>query len=137
VLLASPPLGASGQAGIYGIVERVVFEPDAQAPERVQVWGAFALIERLIQRMMSAYDGPNATTVGGQFFTNYVFAQPKRGYMYFKLPTEPVAQLVGDDDICIGHTNRCERCDESAPQELGHHVVLSGRAEQGRSRGHG
>jgi hypothetical protein len=85
VLLASPPLGASGQAGIYGIVERVVFEPDAQAPERVQVWGAFALIER----MMRAYVGPNATTVGGQFFTNYVFAQPKRGYMYFKLPTEP------------------------------------------------
>ena len=35
-------LVASGPIGVYGIVEKVVFEPSASAPERIQVWGAFA-----------------------------------------------------------------------------------------------
>jgi hypothetical protein len=81
--VALAPVGASGQAGIYGIIERVVFEPNAQAPERVQLWGAFALVER----MMSAYPGlNNMTEVQGQFFTNYPFGPASRGYIYFKLP---------------------------------------------------
>jgi hypothetical protein len=30
---------------VYGVVDRVVFEPDRAAPERVQVWGVFALAD--------------------------------------------------------------------------------------------
>jgi hypothetical protein len=79
---AAIDLLASGQAGIYGIVERVGFEPNERSPERIQVWGAFALIER----MPAPVSGTSMTTVDGQFFTNWVYRQPTRGYLYFKLP---------------------------------------------------
>jgi hypothetical protein len=67
VVLLAPSLRASGPVGIYGIVERVVFEPNEQAPERIQVWGAFALV-----------DGGTAAPVAN--------STPTRGYLYFKLP---------------------------------------------------
>jgi hypothetical protein len=67
--LAAVELLASGQAALYGIVERVVFEPGRDRPERVQVWGAFALMEHVP-------DG----------FTGYVYQEPARGYLYFRLP---------------------------------------------------
>lgn len=70
---ASIAVAASGGAGIYGIVERVVFEPNAQAPERVQVWGAFAYV-----------DGG----VGSAGATSPV----RRGFLYFKLPVSGAAQ---------------------------------------------
>ena len=73
---AAIDLWASGQAGVYAVVERVVFEPATGPPERVQVWGAFALMERR-----------------GQGFTEYVYRKPVRGYMYFKLPPE-IADVV-------------------------------------------
>ena len=61
-------LAASGPIGIYGIVERVVFEPNEAQAERVQVWGAFAVVEEEF--------GAGAS-------------QPARGYLYFRLPTLP------------------------------------------------
>lgn len=64
LFLKVPSLCASGSVGIYGIVERVIFEPNDQAPERIQVWGAFAFAEG---------DGQTVSPV-------------KRGYLYFKLP---------------------------------------------------
>ena len=68
VLLAGAVnLGASGPLGIYGIVEKVIFEPNEQSPERIQVWGAFAYVE---------------TSVVGQSMT---VSSPKRGYLYFRL----------------------------------------------------
>ena len=60
---------ASGQAGVYGVIEKVVVEPASGPAERVQVWGAFALMETI-----------------GSGFTGYVYKQPQRGYLYFKLP---------------------------------------------------
>lgn len=60
---------ASGQAGVYGVIEKVVVEPASGPAERVQVWGAFALMETM-----------------GRGFTGYVYKQPQRGYLYFKLP---------------------------------------------------
>lgn len=66
VLAGAVHLGASGPLGIYGIVEKVVFEPNEQAPERIQVWGAFAYV-----------DG-----VGAQSLT---VSAAKRGYLYFRL----------------------------------------------------
>jgi hypothetical protein len=37
---------ASDRVGIYGIVDKVVFEPSAENPERVQIWGSFAVATR-------------------------------------------------------------------------------------------
>jgi len=62
----APIVSASGPLGIYGIVEKVVFEPNEQTPERVQVWGAFAYVED-----RSPSDVSPVT----------------RGYLYFRLPT--------------------------------------------------
>ena len=45
VAAAGVVTSASGPVGIYGIVQRVVFEPSERAPERLQVWGAFAYAE--------------------------------------------------------------------------------------------
>jgi hypothetical protein len=56
---------ASDFVGIYGIVDRVVLEPNADHPERVQVFGIFSVA---------------ANTNG----TEYLPAQ--RGYLYFRLP---------------------------------------------------
>lgn len=55
---------ASDPVGIYGIVEKVVFEPNEQSPERIQIWGAFAAVEGT-----------------GQGFFNV-----KKGYLYFVDP---------------------------------------------------
>jgi len=57
------PALASDPVGIYAYVDRVVLEPNDTAPERIQVWGGFAL----------------AHGRGDQ----YTAAQ--RGYMYFKV----------------------------------------------------
>jgi hypothetical protein len=58
---------ASDPVGIYAIVDKVVFEPSDAAPERVQVWGAFAIAK-----------GRGET-----------YEPAERGYMYFKLGSEP------------------------------------------------
>jgi hypothetical protein len=60
---------ASGPLGIYGIVEKVVFEPNETAPERVQVWGAFAYVD------------------GGAGHELGAWTEARRGYLYFKIPT--------------------------------------------------
>lgn len=66
---AAVTLSASGQSGVYAVVDKVVVEPADGPAERIQVWGAFALMER-----------------SGQGFTSYVFTRPARGYMYFRIP---------------------------------------------------
>jgi len=71
--LAAVTLSASGQSGVYAVVDKVIVEPPAGPAERIQVWGAFALMER-----------------SGQGFTSYVFTQPARGYMYFRIPEDAV-----------------------------------------------
>jgi hypothetical protein len=55
---------ASGPAHIYAVIDNVVLEPNDKAPERIQVWGIFAVWNASV----SAYD------------------DPARGYMYFRLP---------------------------------------------------
>ena len=68
LLLATSALLASGQVGIYAVVSKVVFEPNDKAPERIQIWGAFTLVD-------------GGTGTGGKMLT------PQRGYLYFVLPT--------------------------------------------------
>src|SRR5687768_763042 len=63
---AGPVVSASGPLGVYGIVEKVVFEPNERTPERVQVWGAFAYVE-----------GRSPSDI----------SPVTRGYLYFRLPT--------------------------------------------------
>lgn len=64
---------ASDRVGIYGIVDKVVFEPNAENPERVQIWGAFAVATRNDRDL---YD------------------PVQRGYLYFAVPVRlaPLAQ---------------------------------------------
>ncbi len=68
LLTPAEPVRASGPLGIYGIVEKIVFEPNEQAPARIQVWGAFAY----------------ADGTAGESLT---ISPARRGYLYFRLPT--------------------------------------------------
>jgi hypothetical protein len=77
VLTAAVHLTASGPLGIYGIVERVVFEPNEQAPERIQLWGAFAYV-----------DG-----TPGESLT---ISPVRRGYLYFRLPGESDGRVTAE-----------------------------------------
>jgi hypothetical protein len=70
-LAMSVVLHASDRVGIYGVVEKVVLEPSETAPQRVQVWGAFALA-----------DGSGST-----------YHAPQRGYLYYTCPS-------GQESIC-------------------------------------
>jgi hypothetical protein len=63
---------ASDPTGIYAFVDRVVFEPNETAPERIQVWGGFAL---------AMTENRND------------YHPAERGYLYFKL-------RPGDEEIC-------------------------------------
>ena len=65
---------ASGQAGVYGVLERVVFEPASGDPQRIQLWGAFMLVEHL----------------PGQGFTGYPFGPPSTRLHVFHPPGRPV-----------------------------------------------
>jgi hypothetical protein len=62
------PVSASGALGIYGIVEKVIIEPADGAPERIQLWGAFAFVDG---------DARFGTTM----------SVAKRGYLYLRMPT--------------------------------------------------
>ena len=76
VLLCIAVVGAraSDPIGIYGFVDRVVFEPNDAAPERIQVHGGFALA---VPRSKS----------------NQEYRDAERGYLYLKL-------RAGDEEIC-------------------------------------
>ena len=63
--LATDDLRASDPIGVYAIVDRVVVEPSSGPPQRIQIWGAFALARP---------DNPD----------DYGAAQ--RGYLYFTCP---------------------------------------------------
>jgi hypothetical protein len=69
--LLAATVSASGQAAVIGVIERVVLEPSAEAPERVQIWGAFTIAEHMPGQGLTGYTGERA-----------------RGYLYFKLSTD-------------------------------------------------
>jgi hypothetical protein len=58
---------ASGPIGIYALVDKVAFEPNADKPERVRISGVFSVAE----------ETPDNSTV---------YSAPQRGYLYFGLP---------------------------------------------------
>ena len=53
--------GPGWVGGVIGIIDKVVFEPNEDEPERVQIWGVFTLDE--------VYD----------------YGPPKRGYLYYSI----------------------------------------------------
>jgi len=57
---------ASDPVGIYALVDKIVFEPNETNPERVQVWGAFAVAEGY----------------------GYTYKNAERGYLYYKVNSE-------------------------------------------------
>ena len=57
-------LNASGPIAVYALVERVVFEPNPETPERIQVFGIF----------ITAAERSNS------------YSDPQRGYLYFTVP---------------------------------------------------
>ena len=62
----APRATASDPVGIYALVDRVVLEPKDEAPERIQVWGAFSIA-----------DAKN----------RHLYQPTQVGYLYFALPT--------------------------------------------------
>jgi hypothetical protein len=43
LLLTQVSLAKNGDIGIYGIVDKVVFEPSKHSPQRIQIWGLFVV----------------------------------------------------------------------------------------------
>src|SRR5262245_10902583 len=66
------PVLASDPVGIYAVIDKVVLEPSSGAPERVQVWGTFALSDG------KSGDG---------------YLAPQKGYLYLGLK-------AGKEDVC-------------------------------------
>ena len=116
VLLLAPRLLASGPVGIYGIIERVVFEPSEQAAERIQVWGAFALVDH----------GANTPAT----------AAPARGYLYFKAPAAVAGVFTAADVTAV----RREWADLKAVAGMGQAIgfgswIYVGRFEEAQQAG--
>jgi hypothetical protein len=63
-------LTASDMIGVYGVVEKVVFEPAQGPPERVQIWGAFATAETR---------------------NNDDYGAPQKGYLYYSCPAQQLS----------------------------------------------
>jgi hypothetical protein len=58
-------LHASGLISVYALIDKVSFEPNANHPDRVRIWGVFITSEK----------------------QGSVHSAPQRGYLYFSLPT--------------------------------------------------
>jgi hypothetical protein len=95
VLFSSAGLRSSDPVGIYAIVDKVVFEPNESAPERIQIWGAFSL---------STGPGMGDT-----------YHAPAQGYLYYSadaVNAEITAKEWSDlktlagTDACIGLASR-------------------------------
>jgi hypothetical protein len=71
-VLLTVALQASDMVGVYAVAEKVVLEPSDTAPERIQIWGAFALADEK--------DGST-------------YRPAQRGYMYYTCPQ-------GKESIC-------------------------------------
>jgi hypothetical protein len=65
LVLVQGSVGKNGNVGIYGIVDKVVFEPDGSTPERIQIWGSFVV--------------PVPISSG-------LYKAPRRGVLYFSVP---------------------------------------------------
>lgn len=65
ILVSQISFAKNNTIGIYGIVDRAVFEPVGNSPQRVQIWGVF-----VVPVPMSSGD----------------YERPQRGILYFSVP---------------------------------------------------
>ncbi len=72
------PMRLSDPIGVLALIDRVVLEPGDKAPERVQIWGVFALAER---------SNPNT------------YQAPERGYLYYTLGADERTVLAEWNDL--------------------------------------
>ena len=70
--LAAAPAVRKDSNGVYGMIDSVIFEPVAGRPERIRIWGAFALAD-----VIGFKDGKL------EYVRIGFFHPPKRGYMYY------------------------------------------------------
>jgi len=56
---------ASGPIAVYALIDKVSFEPESGAPERIRISGVFIVAEQT---------------------DNSTYSSPQRGYLYFALP---------------------------------------------------
>jgi len=86
VCAAAGALRASDRTAVYARIDKVVFEPTAESPQRAQVWGVFAMAK---PNDMDAY------------------LPPERGYLYFALAANPqAAQKEWADLQSVAGTNQ-------------------------------
>jgi hypothetical protein len=64
LLWAAAAVRASDPVGVYARLDKVVLEPSADSPERIQIWGSFCL---------------------AKVRSNDDYAPPAKGYLYYKL----------------------------------------------------
>ena len=69
-IVASMTASASVPIGVYAVIEKIVLEPADADPQRIQIWGAFALWDET---------------------TGMGFRAPERGYLYYSCPKEHIA----------------------------------------------
>lgn len=95
VWAAAAVTSASDRTAVYARIDKVVLEPGADAPQRVQVWGVFAMAK------------PNDVND---------YLAPARGYLYFALAANPQAaqkewadlQSVAGTSQIVGFGSRWE-----------------------------
>ena len=82
VLLVTVPLRASDPVGIYGLIDKVVLEPNDARPTAAQIWGAFSLaIRRGNNGVQSKPEGSFGNANAGD-----VYGAVQKGYLYVRCP---------------------------------------------------
>lgn len=79
---------ASGPVGVYGIIERVVLEPNDASPQRVQVWGVFAFVNGCAPSQAWETSAPVECGVNARLGADAAggVSSVRRGFLYFKVP---------------------------------------------------
>src|SRR5207245_752697 len=84
------PVHGSDRTAVYARVDRVVLEPNDDAPEAIHVWGVFSLAKP---------NDPNE------------YLPPAKGYMYFRLPSHNTVGRRHGGAGCRPRSDRCHCAD--------------------------
>jgi hypothetical protein len=85
LVLGARPTAVKDPVGVYGVVDRVVFEPDATNPQRIQIWGVFAVAK--------TFEVRDAEILGIDLQS---FRPARRGYLYYAVNANDVARTRQD-----------------------------------------
>jgi hypothetical protein len=80
LMVTAIPLRASDPAGVYALIDKVVFEPNEANPAAVQIWGVFSLA------VPRSSDGTQSKPAGsfGAANTGDVYGAVQKGYLYLQ-----------------------------------------------------